>query len=324
MKNYLNWKNLSWLLFTVTIYFIVSVLMQAKIINAYYQITLMTICINIILAVGLNLIIGICGQFSLGHAGFMCIGAYTCAVMTKFYPGYGGMLAGILLGFVISGIVALIVAIPTLRLKGDYLAIATLGFAEIIRIVVLNMDITNRAAGLSNIPKLVTWPLIYFGVVITVLTVVNFGRSAPGRACISIREDEIASEAMGINTTKYKTIAFLIGALLASLAGAFYASTFYVIKPETFGFAKSIDILVIVVFGGMGSVTGSILSGIALGIINTVLQSFSAIRMILYAVTIVLIMIFRPKGLLGTKEFTFTGLYRFIRGRFKHESSKSN
>ena len=321
MKNFINRKNLSWLILTIAIYLIILVLMKLKIINAYYQITLMTICINIILAVGLNLIIGVCGQFSLGHAGFMCIGAYSCAIMTKMMPNYWGMLLGILIGFVISALVALIVAIPTLRLKGDYLAIATLGFAEIIRIIVLNMDVTNRAAGLSNIPKLISWPLIYAGVVLSILVVVNFERSAPGRACISIREDEIASEAMGINTTKYKTIAFVIGAILASLAGAFYATTFYVIKPETFGFAKSIDILVIVVFGGMGSFTGSVLSGMALGVINTVLQSFSAIRMIIYASTIVLIMIFRPKGLLGTKEFTFTGLFALFKRKVKHESS---
>jgi len=321
MKNFINKKNLSWLALTIAIYLIVLVLMKLKIINAYYQITLMTICINIILAVGLNLIIGVCGQFSLGHAGFMCIGAYSCAVMTKMIPSYWGMLLGVLLGFVISTLIALIVAIPTIRLKGDYLAIATLGFAEIIRIIVLNMDVTNRAAGLSNIPKLISWPLIYAGVVLSILVVVNFERSAAGRACISIREDEIASEAMGINTTKYKTIAFVIGAILASLAGAFYATTFYVIKPDTFGFAKSIDILVIVVFGGMGSFTGSVLSGMALGVINTVLQSFSAIRMILYAATIVLIMIFRPKGLLGTKEFTFTGLFALFKRMVKHESS---
>ncbi len=321
MHNIITRKNLSWSILVLIVYIIVAVLIRFKVINAYYQITLLTICINIILAVSLNLIIGVAGQFSLGHAGFMGVGAYASAILTKMYPNIGGMLVGIMIGFLISAVIALIVAIPTLRLKGDYLAIATLGFAEIIRIIVLNLEITNRAAGLANIPKLVNWSLIYVAVVLTILVVVNFKRSAMGRACLSIKEDEIASEAMGINTTKYKTIAFVIGALLASLAGAFYANTFYVIRPETFGFAKSIDILVIVVFGGMGSITGSIIAAIALGIINTLLQGFSAIRMIIYAVTIVLIMIFRPKGLLGNKEFAMTSIMNMLKRRTKHESS---
>ena len=321
MKNILNRKNLSWLILILIIYIIIAFLIKLKIINAYYQITLLTICINIILAVSLNLIIGVAGQFSLGHAGFMGIGAYASAILTKMYPNMTGMLIGIVVGFLLSTIIALIVAIPTLRLKGDYLAIATLGFAEIIRIIVLNMEITNKAAGLANIPKLVNWNLIYVAVVLTILVVANFKRSAMGRACLSIKEDEIASEAMGINTTKYKTIAFVIGAILASLAGAYYANTFYVIRPETFGFAKSIDILVIVVFGGMGSITGSIIAAIALGIINTLLQGFSAIRMIIYAVTIVMIMIFRPKGLLGDKEFTMVKVLSFLKRRINHESS---
>ncbi|MDD4641905.1 MAG: branched-chain amino acid ABC transporter permease [Erysipelotrichaceae bacterium] len=321
MKKVLNIKNMIWALFIVMIYVAITLLIQIKIINAYYQITLLLICINIILAVSLNLIIGVAGQFSLGHAGFMCIGAYASALITKSIANLGGLILGVLVGMMISAIVALIVALPTLRLKGDYLAIATLGFAEIIRIIVLNLQITNRAAGIANIPKLINWNIIYLGVIIAVIMVTNFKRSASGRACISIKEDEIASEAMGINTTKYKTRAFVIGAILASLAGSFYANTFYVIKPETFGFAKSIDILVIVVFGGMGSITGSIIAAIALGIINTLLQGFSTIRMIVYAITIVAIMVFRPKGLLGSKELTIDKFRSIFKRGADHESA---
>lgn len=304
----LSKENLAWIALALGVFVLTSLLINVGVISSYYEITLYNICINIILAVSLNLVIGICGQFSLGHAGFMCIGAYCAGVITKMMPSMAGLLIGIVVGFLISGVIALIVSIPTLRLRGDYLAIATLGFAEIIRILVQNMKITNGAAGLSGIPKLTTWPLLMIGVVIALVVVCNFTKSAPGRACLSIREDEIASEAMGINTTKYKVIAFLIGALLASLAGALYACNFYVIKPSQFTFNKSIDILVMVVFGGMGSMTSSVIAAIVIGIINVVLANFSELRMIIYGLALVSIMIFKPTGLLGQRELSFKKL----------------
>lgn len=310
MKYIFSKLNIAWIVFTAVILSVLTFLVTGNVINAYYQSTLYTIGINIILAISLNLIIGVTGQFSLGHAGFMCIGAYAAAIITIDNPTLPGFLIGVVIGSIISSLVALVVAIPTLRLKGDYLAIATLGFSEIVRIVVQNMEITNGAAGLFGIPKLTTWGLLIVCIVVSILIVMNFSRSAPGRACISIREDEIASEAMGINTTKYKTIAFIIGAILASLAGALYACNFYVVKPDLFTWAKSVDILIIVVFGGMGSFTGSIISAIALGFINMYLQQFTDIRMIIYGVALVAIMVFRPKGLLGTKEFTLSGLFQ--------------
>ena len=318
MKKILCKENLCWLLLCFVVYGLIIGLSSIGVINLVFQIVLQTIMINIILAVSLNLIIGITGQFSLGHAGFMCVGAYCAGIMIQQIGGLPGLFAGILLGMVINTILALIVAIPTLRLKGDYLAIATLGFGEIIRIVILNLDITNGAAGIV-LPKLVNFHILYFFLVVSILLIVNFGRSAGGRACISIREDEIASEAMGINTTKYKVLAFVIGAIVASWAGALYAGNFYIIKPEMFTFNKSIDILVIVVFGGMGSVTGSVIAAIVLGLINSFLQSFSGIRMIIYGIALVCIMIFRPSGLLGTKEFTFSELLN----RFKKKEVKS-
>ena len=307
-KELLNKANLAWLLLSIVSFVVLSILMQVGIIGSYYSITLYNIFINIILAVSLNLVIGVCGQFSLGHAGFMCIGAYCAGIMVKMMPNMTGLVIGVLIGFVLSTIVALIVSIPTLRLKGDYLAIATLGFAEIVRILVQNMEITNGAAGLNGIPKLTTFPLLFVCAVISILVVCNFTHSASGRACLSIREDEIASEAMGINTTKYKVIAFVIGALLASLAGALFACNFYVIKPDQFTFNKSIDILVMVVFGGMGSMTSSVLAAVAIGIINVVLANFSEIRMIIYGLALVGIMIFKPTGILGTKELSFKKL----------------
>ncbi|MGN1344176.1 MAG: branched-chain amino acid ABC transporter permease [Traorella sp.] len=318
MKKVLCKQNLCWLILIVVGYVALIGLSSAGIIDIVLQTVLKTIMINIILAVSLNLIIGITGQFSLGHAGFMCVGAYCVGVMVQQLGGLTGFFVGILLGMVINTILALIVAIPTLRLKGDYLAIATLGFGEIIRIIVLNLNVTNGAAGM-NLPRLVNFHILYAFLILSILLVVNFGRSAVGRACISIREDEIASEAMGINTTKYKVLAFVIGAIVASWAGALYAGSFYIIKPDMFTYNKSIDILVIVVFGGMGSVTGSVIAAITLGLINSFLQSFSSVRMIIYGIALVCIMIFRPSGLLGTKEFTFTELLN----RFKKKEVKS-
>lgn len=309
-KSVFNKLNAYWLLLIIAVYGLIQGLISVGIINYFYQITLINICLNIILALSLNLVIGVCGQFSLGHAGFMCIGAYVGALIVQANPSYVGLVLGIISGVLVSGLVSLIVALPVLRLRGDYLAIATLGFAEIIRIIVQNMKITNGASGLTNIPKMTNWTIVYIALVIALVVIVNFVRSSHGRACIAIREDEIAAEAMGINLTKYKSMAFMLGAMIAAMAGTLYATYFRVIKPDVFSFNKSIDILVIVVFGGMGSMTGSIIAGIVLGLINMFLQSYAELRMILYAVSIVLIMIFRPQGLLGTKEFTFSGLLK--------------
>jgi len=297
-----NWvKQLLLIIFTFTI---VQILIGLNIINDYLQVTLATICINIILAVSLNLITGFTGQFSLGHAGFMSIGAYMCAIITLRMPTLTGFLLGVFSGAALAALVGFVVGLPTLRLRGDYLAIATLGMSEIIRIIFLNLKITNGAAGLSGIPQFVNWFWLYLFTTGTVLIIVHFLNSSHGRACISIREDEIAAEAMGINTTKYKVMAFTIGAFCAGIAGALYSSYFYFIKPDLFGFLKSIDVLVIVVLGGMGSISGSILAAVLLALISTFLQSFPEIRMILYSLALVAIMIFRPQGLMGSREIS--------------------
>lgn len=307
--------NLVWTAIILAIFALFALLMQTGVINSYYESVLFTICINIILAVSLNLVIGICGQFSLGHAGFMAIGAYSAGVVSKMIPGYGGMFLGILAGFAISAVAALIVSIPTLRLRGDYLAIATLGFGEIIRILIMNMKITNGAAGLTGIPQLTTWPLLYLCTVISVIICTNFMRSAQGRACIAIREDEIAAEAMGINTTRYKVMAFVVGAILASLAGSLFANYFFVLNPNQFIFNKSIDILVMVVFGGMGSMSASVLAAILIGLLNMYLQQFTDLRMIIYGAALVLMMIFKPSGILGTWEVSLTRLFDRMKKR---------
>ncbi|HCS75222.1 MAG TPA: branched-chain amino acid ABC transporter permease [Clostridiales bacterium] len=293
-------------LFTLLLTFaIIQILIYLNIINDYLQATLATICINIILAVSLNLITGFTGQFSLGHAGFMSIGAYACAIALMRVPTVWGFLAGLFSGAILAALVGFLVGLPTLRLRGDYLAIATLGMSEIIRIVFLNMDsITNGAAGLSGIPRFTNWFFLYVFMVGSILLIAQFLNSSHGRACISIREDEIAAEAVGINTTKYKVTAFTIGAFCAGIAGALYASYFYFLKPDTFGFQKSIDILVIVVLGGLGSISGSVLAAVLLALISTLLQDFSELQMIIYPMLLIIIMIFRPQGLMGSKELS--------------------
>lgn len=305
----LSKKNILTLILMIVFYAVVQLLITNGIINSFYEITLATICINIILAVSLNLVTGFTGQFSLGHAGFMSIGAYVGALIIMEMNSTSGFLLGIVAGAVAAAIVGVLIGIPTLRLKGDYLAIATLGMAEIIRVVFLNMEITNGAAGLSGIPRYTNWTWLFVFTALAIVLINNFIRSSQGRACISIREDEIAAESMGVNTTKYKVMAFAIGAFFAGIAGALYSSYFYFIKPNIFGFMKSVDILVIVVFGGMGSITGSVIAAIVLAVVTTFLQSYSELRMIIYALLLVVIMLFRPQGLLGTKELT--DLFKF-------------
>lgn len=314
----LNKKNIMTLGIIVIVYVIVQVLLTNGFISSFYEITIATICINIILAVSLNLVTGFAGQFSLGHAGFMSIGAYVGALVNMETNSILGFLIGIVSGAVAALIVGILIGIPTLRLKGDYLAIATLGMAEIIKVLFLNMDdITNGAAGLFGIPRFTNWTWLYIFTVLTLVIINNFVNSSQGRACISIREDEIAAESMGINTTIYKVMAFAMGAFFAGIAGALYSSYFYFINPSMFGFQKSIDILVIVVFGGLGSITGSVIAAIVLAVITTLLQSYSELRMIIYALLLISIMLFRPQGLLGTKEIT--DLFKFRKKNAKIE-----
>ena len=210
------------------------------------------------------------------------------------------MLAGI-----IATLAGLIVGIPTLRLRGDYLAIATLGFAEIIRIIFLNIDYVGGAAGMQ-VTHYTTWTYAFVCLVITILVISNFTNSRHGRACISIRENEVASDAMGINTTFYKVAAFAIGAFFAGVAGALYAHNFYIIQPVNFGFLKSFDILIFVVLGGLGSLSGSVIAAILLTIVSTYLQGFPETRMIIYSLVLILVMLYRPQGLMGTREITDT------------------
>ncbi|EFX40857.1 branched-chain amino acid ABC transporter permease [Streptococcus peroris] len=303
--------NLAWLGLLVAGFILIQVLVLAGVLNLFYIQILEQIGINIILAVGLNLIVGFSGQFSLGHAGFMAIGAYAAAIIGSKSPTYGAFFGAMLLGALISGAVALIVGIPTLRLKGDYLAVATLGVAEIIRIFIINGgSLTNGAAGILGIPNFTSWPMVYIFAVLTTIATLNFLRSPIGRTTLSVREDEIAAESVGVNTTKIKIIAFVFGAITASIAGSLQAGFIGSVVPKDYTFINSINILIIVVFGGLGSITGSIVAAIVLGILNMLLQDVASVRMIIYALALVLVMIFRPGGLLGTWELSLSRLFK--------------
>ncbi|MBL0386629.1 branched-chain amino acid ABC transporter permease [Tumebacillus sp. ITR2] len=285
---------------SLVFYGVVQALISGEILNDFYVDTLVMLGINIILAVSLNLINGFTGQFSIGHAGFMSIGAYVSAIMTTNL-GYSFPLA-LICGCLAAAVAGLIIGFPTLRLKGDYLAIATLGFGEIIRIVWLNNDYVGGAAGLNGIERVTNWSWVFFLVLITVIVIQNIVKSTHGRAMISVRENEIAAEAMGINVTRYKVIAFVVGAFFAGMAGAISAHYFYGIAPGSYNFMKSFEILVFVVLGGLGSTLGVVVGTVLLTLLFTFLQDIPEWRMIIYSLILILTMIFRPKGLLGNVD----------------------
>ena len=310
MKN--NIKSIiAWLALVSVIFGILSVLISSGLIGFYYVQILMGIGISIIMALGTNLVLGFSGQFSLGQAGFMAIGAYATAIMTKANPTYGGFYVSIIIGCVVAALVALVVGIPTLRLKGDYLAIATLGVSEIIRIAIINGgDFTNGAAGLTGILPFTNWSLVFFFVVGVAILLLNFLRSSFGRQVIAVRENEIAAESMGVNTTQVKVTVFVIAAIVSSIAGSLYVGYIGTVVPKDFTIMRSIDYLIIAVLGGLGSMTGTILAAIILGFLNMFLQNFSDLRMIIYSLALILVMVFRPGGLLGTWELTFSSFFK--------------
>ncbi len=308
------------ILLIFAVYFAVGFLIKGEIINPFQQVNLFLMGINIIMAVSLNLIVGFTGQLALGHAGFMAIGAYVSAIFTvKLGLGFG---LGVIAGALAAAISGVIIGLPTLRLRGDYLAIATLGFAEIIRVVFVNTEYVGGAAGMIGIPQLTNWTWLYFLTVATIILIKNFINSTHGRACISVRENEIAAETMGINTTKYKTLAFSMGAFFAGVAGALYAHYFFLIQPITFSFLKSFDALVMVVLGGLGSITGSIIAALLVTGLSAALQDLAGLRMVIYAAVLIVVMVYRPQGLMGSREFSLSMLKK-ERGEADDGSTKA-
>ena len=301
----------------VALFIVGQFMTTSGMLSRYYTGIVMMVGINIILTASLNLTTGYLGQLALGHAGFMSVGAYGAALFTL----YSGLPSGISfpVALVIGGIVAALfgiaIGIPALRLKGDYLAIITLGFGEIIRVLITNVEFTGGAKGLRGIPRITNFAYVYIVVIITLVVLFTLLRSRQGRAIISIREDEVAAEASGINTTYYKLLAFTISAFFAGVAGGLYAHYLSVLDPTNFDFNYSIEILVMVVLGGMGSLTGSVIAAIVLTILPEALRDFASARMLIYSVLLIIMMIFRPSGLMGTREFSLWGLITQIKRR---------
>jgi branched-chain amino acid transport system permease protein len=257
--------------------------------------------INSILAVSLNLVTGYTGQLSLGHATFIGIGAYAATLLT-LQLGFP-FLASIILGAIVAAIFGFVIGVPTLRLKGDYLAIATLGFGEITKNILLNLEITGGPMGLRGIPKVTN---IYIATTALILVIFSLNRimnSRVGKSFIAIREDELAAEAMGINTAKFKILAFTIGAFYAGIAGGLYAFLFRYINPKDFNFMNSIEILCMVVLGGMGNTYGAILGAFIITVLPELLRVVSPViaqyRMVLYGLLLVIMMIVKPQGIIS-------------------------
>lgn len=286
-----------------------------------YLITILTLCgINIILAISLNVATGYLGQLPLGHAGFMAVGAYAGGIFLKAVPmaesaglaRTGLIAAAILVGGLVAAIFGILIGMPALRLKGDYLAIITLGFGEIIRVIIQNIDkvvgfeLTGGTSGLKRIPKFTSVMVVFVCVALTCIVIHMLMKSRHGRAILSIRENEIAAESCGINTTYYKAMAFTVSAFFAGVAGALYAGYVGMLQPTNFGFMKSIEILVMVVLGGMGSMIGSILSASVLTTLPQLLLAFDKYRMVVYSLVLIIVMIFKPTGLMGTYDFSLS------------------
>jgi len=305
---------------------------------------LVFICINIILATSLNLINGFTGQFSIGHAGFMAVGAYASAYFSNTFGaallksfafmGETGatsvvLLIAVAIGALVAALMGLIVGIPSLRLKGDYLAIVTLGFAEIIRIVILNIDTVGGATGYP-VPGYANFLWIGIFTVITVVVIHNIVKSDAGRALVSIREDELAAEAMGVNVTRYKVTSFVIGSAFAGIAGVLFAHNNKFLHTNDFQFIRSFEIIIMIVLGGMGSMTGAILGAIVVTLLPELLRKMQEVqdgtlepmlgtdlpfnvgelRLVIFALILILTMILRPQGILGTREFGLNWLKR--------------
>ncbi len=287
--------------------FVLSIIIPiTDIINEYVQLILIYVGINVILTLSLNLINGYMGEFSVGHAGFMAVGAYVSSILTTMVlPSDWGQWAFpvvVLAGGVGAALVGLVVAIPSFKTRGDYLAIVTLAFLMIVKSVFENIDAVGGPRGIPGVPKLTTMPWTYFWMVLAILVIRNFVYSNFGRGVLSIREDEIASDLMSVNTRQIKLLAFTLSSFFAGIAGALFAHVLQFISPRVFDIIKSTDILIMVYLGGIGSITGSLIGATIYTVLLEVLRPLGMWRMVLMPLVLVLLMIFRPRGIMGMRE----------------------
>jgi len=343
-------KHLLALVVTLAILAALTLLLP-RVLNPYLMQVVMLCGINVVLAVSLNLINGFTGQFSIGHAGFMAVGAYSSAEFSMLFGQKwvsaltaagvpagiaqgGALLVAILIGGCAAAIAGWLVGLPSLRLRGDYLAIVTLGFGEIIRVLILNVDAIGGARGLPGIPGWANFFWVGLAVVTVIVVSRNLAHSTHGRALFAIRDDEVAAEALGVDCTRYKVFAFVLGAFFAGLAGGLFAHYLSYLNPQSFTFIKSIEVIAMVVLGGLGSISGAALAAVILTLLPEVLRPVSAVatdginavlatftharlplkdyRLVLYALMLIVLMITRPQGLLGNREM---GRPAFLRRR---------
>ncbi|MDF2614044.1 MAG: Branched-chain amino acid transporter permease [Clostridia bacterium] len=306
----------------ILLYLILFLLMATGVINGYLKGVLVLVGINIVAAASLNFATGYLGQLALGHAGFMAIGAYTAGLFMQMIKGLSlptdiSLVIALIIGGAMAAFLGVLIGIPALRLRGDYLGIVTLGFGEIIRIAIFNLEFTGGARGFRGYPGSVNFTKMYIIVAIVLTVLFLLIRSRHGRAIVSIREDEIAAEAVGVPTTFYKIFGFATSAFFAGIAGGALAFYQRMIDPKKFTFMYSVEIFIIVVLGGMGSLTGTVAAAVILGVLNEFLHVIDQWRLVIYSILLIIMMIFRPEGLLGNKEFSFIGFIRWARKRFK-------
>lgn len=321
-----------WLLMLVAIWLSNSYFQNS--VDPYILKIIITSGINIILAVSLNLINGHTGQFSMGHAGFMSVGAYTSAMITialqsKIELGLAHesliFFSALIGGGALAAVAGFIVGLPSLRLRGDYLAIVTLGFGEIIRVILLNVDAVGGARGLPGIAKLSNFGWIFTFALLTIFICTRIINNSYGRAFLAVREDEIAAESVGVPTTRSKVKAFVIGAFFSGVAGGLFAHDLQYINPPIFDFNRSFEIIIMVVLGGMGSISGAVIAAIALTVLKEALRPLQEVtgvdlRMIIYSFMLIVLMLTRPNGLLG--KYEINDIWRIAREKWLQRSQK--
>lgn len=301
-------KPLSMVIFVVAIFVLLLILIESGAFSRYFTTLIILILVMIVMSTSLNIATGFLGQLHLGHAAFMGIGAYTASLVAlaledQIQNHLLLFIISTIIAMIVSGVASLLIGTPALRLRGDYLGIMTLGFGEIVKTLITNLkDITNGAQGLYGIPRIIDFPLAFWTTVLVVLVIYLFMNSRHGRAILSIKEDEIASESVGINITKYKLLGFVLASMFAAVGGSMFAFRIGFLAPVNFNFLKSVEIFVIVILGGMGSLSGSILASIVLVSLPEVLRSLEDYRFLLYSTLLIVMMLFRPQGLLGQKE----------------------
>jgi branched-chain amino acid transport system permease protein len=304
----------------VLVYVIVKVLSILPLVNGepllnkYYIQLIVLAGINIVMTVSLGMVNGFTGQFSIGHAGFMAVGAYTSAMITTVWlhtstanpwVAYPVFVAAILTGGLLAAAAGYLVGAPSLRLKGDYLAIVTLSANELIRTVIRVTEVLGGPRGLGGIPKLTTLEVVFVFAIVSVVLMRNYLFSSYGRSMKAVRDSEIAAEAMAINTTRQKVFVFVFSAFFAGVSGGIFAHLLQFIHPDNFSFVKSLEYLIYLYVGGSTSISGAMVGPAIFTLLPELMRGLQAWRLVIYPLILILVMIFRTEGVMGLKEFNF-------------------